>query len=58
MAVEKLYALKESAKILGCCERSMFTYLHEGKVKGVRIGRLWKVTESELNYIKENGLRG
>ena len=57
MKDEKLYSLKETAKMLGCCERSVFTYLHEGKIKGIRIGRLWKIKESEIEYIKENGLR-
>lgn len=57
MKDEKLYTLKETAKLIGCCERSVFTYLHEGKIKGIRIGRLWKVKESEIEYIKENGLR-
>lgn len=57
MKDEKLYTLKETAKLIGCCERSMFKYLHEGKIKGIRIGRLWKVKESEIAYIKENGLR-
>lgn len=57
MKDEKLYSLKETAKMLGCCERSVFTYLHESKIKGIRIGRLWKVKESEIEYIKENGLR-
>lgn len=58
MAVEKLYTLEETAKQLGVKTRTMYDYMRDKKVLGIKIGKFWKIKESELNYIKENGLRG
>jgi excisionase family DNA binding protein len=57
MATEKMYTLDEVAKELCVSKRTMYDYLTKKQIKGVKIGKLWKVTENELNYIKENGLR-
>lgn len=58
MAVEKLYTLEETAKQLGVKPRTMYDYMRDKKVLGIKIGKFWKIKESEINYIKENGLRG
>ena len=53
----KTYLIEEVAKELKCTERTVYTYLTQGKIKGVKIGNKWQVTEEEVNYIKLNGLR-
>lgn len=57
METVKTYLIEEVAKELKCTERTIYTYLNKGKIKGVKIGGRWQVTEEELNYIKVNGLR-
>lgn len=57
MQTVKTYLIEEVAKELKCTERTIYTYLTKGKIKGVKIGGRWQVTEEELNYIKVNGLR-
>lgn len=57
MATEKMYSLDEVAKELCVARRTMYDYLYKKQIKAVKIGKMWKVAESELNYIKENGLR-
>lgn len=57
MATEKIYSLDEVAKELCVTRRTMYDYLYKKQIKAVKIGKCWKITESELNYIKENGLR-
>ncbi len=57
MAMEKLFTLEETAKQLGVKTRTMYDYMRDKKVLGVKIGKFWKVKKSEIEYIKENGLR-
>ena len=44
----KLYSLEELSKILGVTHRTAWNYVKAGKLKGVKIGGAWKVTEEKL----------
>ena len=44
---EKLLTLKEVAKRLRVSERSVFRYIHDGKLKASKIG-YWRITEKDL----------
>lgn len=44
---EKLLTLKEVAKLLRVSERSVFRYIHNGKLKATKIG-YWRIKESDL----------
>jgi excisionase family DNA binding protein len=57
MATEKIYTLDDIAKELFVTKRTIYNYIRDKKIKCTKIGKLWVVSESELNYIKENGLR-
>ncbi len=57
MATEKIYTLDDIAKELFVTKRTIYNYIKGKKIKCTKIGKLWTVSESELNYIKENGLR-
>ena len=51
---EKLYSLKEVAEMLRVSERSMFRYIHSGKLKANKVGG-WKISESELKaFLSDN----
>lgn len=57
METERLFTLEETAKQLGVKTRTMYDYMRDKKICGVKIGKFWKIKESEIAYIKENGLR-
>jgi excisionase family DNA binding protein len=48
---------KQAAKRLGLCEATVRNYCVAGKIKGVKFGKSWKITEEEVQYILENGTR-
>lgn len=48
----KLYNLKELSSILGVTVRTLMNYIKDGKLKAVKIGGKWVVTEENLqNFI-------
>ena len=46
--VFKLYTLTDLEKILGVTHRTLQTYIRNGRLKGVKIGGKWKITEENL----------
>ena len=47
-ANEKLLTLNEVAKVLRVSERSVFRYIHGGKLKATKIG-YWRISQKDLN---------
>lgn len=47
MTKEKFLSLEEARKILGVSERSMYRYIHEGRIKAYKIG-YWKIKQEDL----------
>lgn len=46
--MEKLFTLKETAKILRVSERTIMRYLKSGKLKASKVGK-WRIKQSDLN---------
>lgn len=44
----KLYTLQEIEPILGCTNRTLLSYISNGRLKAVKIGGKWKVSEDNL----------
>lgn len=44
----KLYTLQELESILETSTRTLLTYIKQGKLKAVKIGGKWKVSEANL----------
>lgn len=53
----KLYLISEVAREINCTYRTMQRYIADKRIKAVKIGNKWQITEDELKFIKENGLR-
>jgi len=53
MIKEKYYNTKEVAEMLSISQEYLRQLLREGKVKGVKVGRLWKIKESEIRNLAE-----
>ena len=52
--MEKLFTLKETAKILRVSERTIMRYLKSGKLKASKVGQ-WRIKQSDLeNFLKRN----
>lgn len=49
-----LYTVKEVAIILKVSYRTVWNYIKEGKLKAGKIGREWKVVESDLKQFVNN----
>lgn len=49
---EKFLSLKDARKILGVSERSMYRYIHDGRLKAYKIG-YWKIKEKDLQEFIE-----
>jgi len=52
--VEKYYSTEDVAEILGFKEKTVREWLRTGKLKGKKIGRLWRVKESDLEEFINN----
>lgn len=54
---ERQLTVEQTAVALGVSAQTIYNYIRDKKVKAVKYGKTWKIKESEIAYIKENGLR-
>lgn len=54
---ERKLTVEQTALSLGVSAQTIYNYIRDKKVKAVKYGKTWKIKESEIAYIKENGLR-
>lgn len=48
MAEMKVYTIDEVATLLHVTRRTIYTYIKDGKLKAVKIGKYWRITEKAL----------
>lgn len=53
----RVYTLDEVADIIGVTTRTLYTYIKESKLKAVKVGRGWRVTDKALKEFLETGTR-
>lgn len=51
----KVYTLDEVADILKVTKRTLYTYVKEGKLSAVKMGRYWRVTQDSLQAFISTG---
>ena len=44
----RLYTLTEIEPILGVTHRTLLTYIKDGRLRGVKVGGKWKISEDNL----------
>lgn len=44
----KLYTLSELSEMLEVTTRTLYTYIKSGRLKAVKVGHTWRVTEENL----------
>lgn len=57
MTAEKLYTKEEAAEILSISPVTLSDWLRAGKVRGVKLGRVWRIPESALEELAKSGTR-
>ena len=50
---EKYLSKQEAAAVLGVHERTIARYLLAGKLKGAKMGKAWKISESDIKAFYE-----
>ncbi len=53
--IEKVYTLDELAEFLHVTRRTLYNYIKGGKLKAVKIGREWRVTDEVLKEFLSKG---
>lgn len=55
--MEKLYKLQEVAEVLGVTRRTLYTWIKDGKLETVKVGREHRVPEEALKRITSGGIQ-
>ena len=55
MKVEQLFTVEDAAKVLLVKPTTIRTWLKASKLKGMKMGRLWRVRENELEAFLSEG---
>lgn len=51
----KVYTINEVEEMLTVTRRTLYSYIKEGKLKAVKIGREWRVKHSDLQEFLNKG---
>lgn len=57
MTAEKIYSVEQAAEMLDISPLTLAKWLRAGKIRGVKIGRLWRIPDSALDEIAQSGTR-
>lgn len=49
MMEKKVYTIDELVQMLQVTRRTIYNYIKEGKLKAVKIGKYWRVTDKALD---------
>jgi len=55
MAEIKVYTIDELVQLLRVTRRTIYNYIKEGKLKAVKMGKYWRVTEKALEQFLSIG---
>lgn len=51
----KVYTLEELVDLLKVTKRTLYNYIKEGKLKAVKMGKYWRVTQKQLDAFLNDG---
>ncbi|MGF2526143.1 helix-turn-helix domain-containing protein, partial [Ralstonia pseudosolanacearum] len=57
MADLRVYSIEEVTSILQVTRRSVYSYIRDGKLKAVKIGKYWRVTQQNLEDFLSKGTK-
>lgn len=50
----KLHSAQDVADYLGVTRRTLYNYIHDGKITGLKVGRTWKFTDQQIQDFLSN----
>lgn len=53
----KLYTLQEVADLLHVTRKTIYNYMKAKKIKAIKVGRTYRVTQEELNKYLTEGIK-
>lgn len=53
MSDKTLFNIEEVQEILDISERTVFRYIEEGELQGLKVGREWRFTQEDLDAFME-----
>lgn len=57
MAELKVYTIDEVVDLLHVTKRSVYSYIKDGKLKAVKVGKYWRVTQENLEDFLSKGTK-
>ncbi len=51
----KVYTLEEVKDIMKVTQRTLYTYIQDGRLKATKIGKYWRVQHEDLQEFIERG---
>jgi excisionase family DNA binding protein len=54
---DTMLTIDEVAKVLKVSYRSVWILVKAEKIKAVKVGKQWRISESEIEHIKEVGVK-
>lgn len=51
----KVYTLTEVIDILKVTRKTLYAYIKSGKIKAIKIGRNWRITDESLREFLQHG---
>ena len=58
MAEIEVYSIDEVVDLLHVTKRSIYSYIKDGKLKAVKVGKYWRVTRENLEEFLRVGTKG
>lgn len=53
--IKSIYTLTEIIEALGVTRRTLYNWIKDGKIKAIKIGNRWRITEDALQEFLEKG---
>lgn len=50
-----VYSLSEVIEILGVTRRTLYNWIKDGKIKAIKAGQQWRITEEALEEFLQTG---
>ena len=57
MEAPKVYKVEEVMNIMHLTKRTVYSYLRSGKLKAVKIGKYWRISQENLEEFIKNGTK-
>jgi excisionase family DNA binding protein len=53
--LDKVYTPQQAAEILSISDKTLMDWLRAGKIKGVKVGKYWRIMEADLEeFLRQN----